>query len=186
MNNRGWASNTTVLSHKMNAPSDASIAERDQRAADEQARPQRELETLKTCVKPKDNGQKNNHSPRNSYARAAVYRAGAFVLHWSWQLPRFPWRHSHHNATEADQNAQAAINAQGTAVSNADAAQKSGSGSDPTQRLTLSRELAGNAIINLDMDPERSILLGMQAVTTTYAVDGRQPRKPRRHCIARC
>ena len=40
------------------------------------------------------------------------------------------------------------------------------------QTITLSRELAGNAINNLDADPERSILLAMQAVTTTYAVDG--------------
>ena len=41
-----------------------------------------------------------------------------------------------------------------------------------TSRLATARELAGNAIINLDVDPERSILLAMQAVTTTYAVDG--------------
>jgi WD40 repeat protein len=76
------------------------------------------------------------------------------------------------NALQADQNAQAAINAQATAVSNEHAAQQAEAEAIRQQRLTLSRELAGNAIINLDVDPERSILLAMQAVNTTFEVDG--------------
>jgi WD40 repeat protein/serine/threonine protein kinase len=38
-------------------------------------------------------------------------------------------------------------------------------------RLTTARELAGAAINNLDVDPERSILLALQAVSVTYAED---------------
>ena len=79
---------------------------------------------------------------------------------------------SNRNALQADQNARAAINAEAVAVANADAAQKAEAEAIRQQRLTLSRELAGNAIINLDVDPERSILLAMQAVSTTYSVDG--------------
>jgi WD40 repeat protein len=39
-------------------------------------------------------------------------------------------------------------------------------------RLTFARELAGAALNNLDVDPERSILLALQAVDVTYARDG--------------
>jgi len=38
-------------------------------------------------------------------------------------------------------------------------------------RIATSRELAMAALNNLDVDPERSILLAMQAVTGTYSVD---------------
>jgi WD40 repeat protein/class 3 adenylate cyclase len=79
---------------------------------------------------------------------------------------------SNRNAMQADENAQAAMNAEAVAVANAEAAQKAEAEAILQQRLALSREIAGNAIINLDVDPERSILLAMQAVTTTYAVDG--------------
>jgi WD40 repeat protein/transcriptional regulator with XRE-family HTH domain len=38
-------------------------------------------------------------------------------------------------------------------------------------RTALSREIAANAIANLDVDPERSLLLAREAVQITYAVD---------------
>jgi transcriptional regulator with XRE-family HTH domain len=40
-----------------------------------------------------------------------------------------------------------------------------------TARLASARELAASAISSLNRDPESSILLALQAVTTTYAVD---------------
>ncbi len=39
------------------------------------------------------------------------------------------------------------------------------------QRVASSRELAAAAISNLDIDPERSILLALEAVSATYSVD---------------
>ncbi len=39
-------------------------------------------------------------------------------------------------------------------------------------RIAASRELASAALANLDSDPERSILLAIQAAESTYAVDG--------------
>ena len=38
-------------------------------------------------------------------------------------------------------------------------------------RLSFSRELAAAALSNLDVDPERSLLLALQALTVTYSVD---------------
>ncbi len=43
---------------------------------------------------------------------------------------------------------------------------------DEQERTATSRELAANAIANLEVDPERSILLALQAVDTTRKVDG--------------
>jgi hypothetical protein len=40
------------------------------------------------------------------------------------------------------------------------------------ERLALARELAASSLNNLDVDPERSILLAMQAISTTKTVDG--------------
>jgi conflict system STAND superfamily ATPase/WD40 domain-containing protein len=40
-----------------------------------------------------------------------------------------------------------------------------------TARLASARELAASAISSLNRDPESSILLALQAVTTTYAID---------------
>ncbi len=39
------------------------------------------------------------------------------------------------------------------------------------QRISFSRELAAAAVSNLEVDPERSILLALEAVSTTYDVD---------------
>jgi WD40 repeat protein len=38
-------------------------------------------------------------------------------------------------------------------------------------RIATARELAAASVSNLDIDPERSILLALEAVTTTYSVD---------------
>jgi WD40 repeat protein/serine/threonine protein kinase len=40
------------------------------------------------------------------------------------------------------------------------------------QRLTVARELAAAALGNLELNPERSILLALEAIDTTYRVDG--------------
>jgi WD40 repeat protein/basic membrane lipoprotein Med (substrate-binding protein (PBP1-ABC) superfamily) len=39
------------------------------------------------------------------------------------------------------------------------------------ERVAFSRELAAAAVTNLDVDPERSILLAIEAVSSTYSVD---------------
>jgi len=39
-------------------------------------------------------------------------------------------------------------------------------------RIALARELAAAALANLEVDPERSVLLALEAVETTYEVDG--------------
>ena len=175
----GWAGNTTIaLTQDERSYLDASITERNRLKSEERERGQREFENLqKLAETERQRAEEQSHSA-GQLRKRAVYLTGAFVIALVMAVAAiFFGRQSNQNAIEADQNAQAAINAQGTAVANADAAQKAEAEAIRQQRLTLSRELAGNAIINMDMDPERSILLAMQAVRTTYAVDGTTPKE---------
>ena len=50
-------------------------------------------------------------------------------------------------------------------------ARKASIAAQEQQRVASSRELAAAAISNLDIDPERSILLALEAVSATYSVD---------------
>jgi len=59
---------------------------------------------------------------------------------------------------QSSDNAQSALNAEATAIANANTAQ--------------SREVAIAALNNLNEDPERSILLALQSVSITHSMDG--------------
>ena len=50
-------------------------------------------------------------------------------------------------------------------------ARRASTAAQEQQRVATSRELAAAAISNLDIDPERSILLALEAVSATYSVD---------------
>src|SRR5688572_4207039 len=170
----GWAGNTTIaLTQDERSYLDASITERNRLESEERERGQREYENLQKLAETERQRAEEQSRSAGQLRKRAVYLTGAFVIALVMAVAAiFFGRQSNQNAIEADQHAQAAMNAQGTAVSNADAAQKAEAEAIRQQRLTLSRELAGNSIINMDVDSERSILLALQAVTTTYAVDG--------------
>lgn len=171
---KGWALNTKVaLTQDERSFLEASITERDQRDVDEQARQKRELENAQKLAETERQRAEEQTRSAGQLRKRAYYLTGAFVIALVMAVAAiFFGRQSNQHALQAEENAQAALNAEAVAVANADAAQQAEAEAIRQQRLTLSRELAGNAIINLDVDPERSILLGMQAVTTTYAVDG--------------
>jgi len=61
----------------------------------------------------------------------------------------------------------------GTALLFGEQARQSTVVAQAAARSALSRELAAAALANLEADPERSILLALQAVSTTYDVDGK-------------
>jgi len=88
----------------------------------------------------------------------AVFLAGAFALAILLAaLALFFGDSANRNAADAQQNANQAL------ASKAE--------SDEQRRLATARELAAASVNNLGVDPERSILLAMQAITTTYAID---------------
>jgi WD40 repeat protein/serine/threonine protein kinase len=58
------------------------------------------------------------------------------------------------------------------AVSYARQAEEQRTVAEEQRRLATARELASAALVNLEVDPERSVLLALEAVETTYAHDG--------------
>jgi WD40 repeat protein/class 3 adenylate cyclase len=138
----------------------------------EEAR-QRELLAKEQLLEAEQVRVEQEQAANRQLRRRALFLAGAFGLALGLAaLALFLGDQSNRNAAQAQQNALAATHAEATAVANAAAAHRSEEEAVRQQRITLSRELAGSAINNLEVDPERSILLAMQAVSTTYAVDG--------------
>ena len=84
------------------------------------------------------------------------------------------------NSTLATSNAEIASTAQANeaiAVQERQTAQQ--------QALISSvRELSNAANLNLEIDPERSILLALEAVNKTYAIDQPFCQKPKTRCTA--
>ena len=74
---------------------------------------------------------------------------------------------SSNNAANAVQNAQAASYAQATAIANAEIAESAKAEAEMQSRIATARELAASANNNLNVDPERSILLALQGVNAT-------------------
>ncbi len=156
----GWAANTSVaLTQDERAFLDAGVAERDRHETEERERQRREFETVRKLAETeKAKAESERRDAMRLRTRNRVIAAAGVAALILAVLAGLFGLQSNQYAIQAQQNAEAAQKAEAEAIRQ--------------QRLALSRELAGNAIINLDMDPERSILLGMQAVTTTYAVDG--------------
>jgi WD40 repeat protein/DNA-binding SARP family transcriptional activator/ABC-type Fe3+/spermidine/putrescine transport system ATPase subunit len=65
-----------------------------------------------------------------------------------------------------------ALVAAAAAIFFGDQARKSTLVAEANARTALARELAAATISNLEVDPERSLLLGLQAANVTYRVDG--------------
>jgi WD40 repeat protein/transcriptional regulator with XRE-family HTH domain/energy-coupling factor transporter ATP-binding protein EcfA2 len=92
----------------------------------------------------------------------AIFLSGAFVLAIVLAgIAIFFGDQANQNAIKAQVNANAAQQNAESANTNAQQAQSE-------QRIATSRELAAAAISNLDDDPERSILLALQAESTTH------------------
>jgi len=157
-----------------------SKADVEHEAAEREAARQRELEAAKKLAetesrRAEEQAQANSRlKTRNRVITGAVIlaailalAAGAFAIQ------------STINADRADQNAQEAqanfVTAQAEANSRATAqvlADNNAAEAQRQARLSKARELAAAALSNLSSDPERGILLAMQAVDVTYAQDG--------------
>lgn len=175
-----WAAlHPTVLNAQEQTFLNASMAVEQQDKEDREQQQRHELEAARKLAE-----TQSRHAKQ--LQRRAIFLTGAFVLAIALAaVALFFGQQSNQNAVKADHNAQTALQAQATAVANADAAQQSKVDADTQrdaaiqsqaeallqQRVATSRELAASAISNLDIDPERSILLALQAVDKTYYID---------------
>jgi WD40 repeat protein/transcriptional regulator with XRE-family HTH domain len=155
----GWAAQAQIaLTPDEQVYLDASVAERERQQAEETERQRRELESA----------QKLAETERQSLVRLRLRNrvitiAGVAAMLLALLAGLFGLQ-SYQNQQRADQNAQ-------RAEQNAQSAQQNAQRAEQAATLASVRELAASAVSNLTIDPERSILLALQAVQTTYAVD---------------
>jgi WD40 repeat protein/serine/threonine protein kinase/DNA-binding XRE family transcriptional regulator len=176
-----WAENTPVaLTQNERAYLDASIRERNQSEVEERARGERELENLQRLAEAeKGRAEEQTLAAKNLRTRNQVITAVSLVAVVLALLAGLFGIRSNQNAIAAQHNAATAQAAREEAVHAQATAEGERLRAENEKRLATSRELAGGAINNLDVDPERSILLAMQAVMATYAVDGTTTKEAR-------
>jgi WD40 repeat protein len=124
---------------------DASLARAQREAVEREAQRQRELEAAQRLAESEKQRAEEQASFARQMSKRALYLTGAFILAL---LMAFTALYFGSQARE-------------TAVS-----------AENERRLATSRELALASMNNLDVDPERSILLALQSVATTKQIDG--------------
>jgi WD40 repeat protein len=162
----GWSLNTTIaLTQDERAFLTASIAERDRRTTEERARQERELQTAQKLAETEKQSTVRLRS-RNRMISGALVLALALTV-----VAVFFGNQASHSAAEAQKNAVAAEQNAALAQQNAANASASQKLAESERSVAISRELAAAAIINLDVDPERSILLSLQAESTAHTIE---------------
>jgi WD40 repeat protein len=143
----------------------ASLALRERRAAEQEAQRQRELEAAQRLAEAEHRRAEEQSRAATKLRQRAVWLAGALVVAGLLAVTAVMFGRQ---ASQNAQTAQAEANTRATAQANAEMQQKE---AEKQARLATSRELAAAAVKNLEVDPELSILLALQAITTTYAAD---------------
>ncbi len=124
---------------------EASVSGAQREAAEREAQRQRELEAAQKLVESENQRAEEQTSFAGQMTRRARYLTGAFVIALLMAFIALYF---------GSQARETAVTAQ------------------HERRLATARELALASINNLDVDPERSILLALQSVATTRDVDG--------------
>ena len=129
----------------------ASMVARDQREMEEAARQQRELESARKLAETESSRAELQTQSAKRLRQRAVFLTSALALAIVFAgVAVFFGDQANKNATIAQQN-------EATAIAN--------------EKIAVSRELAAAAISNLEVDPERSILLALQAEATAHTTE---------------
>jgi class 3 adenylate cyclase len=165
---REWAAlHPTALNAQEHAFLDGSNTIEQGEAADREAQIQRELEAAQKLAETQTRAAKQ-------LRRRAIFLASAFVLAIVLAgAALFLGNQANQNAAAAQQNAIAADTNAKTADQQRTIADANAKQAEAEQQIATARELAAAAVSNLSIDPERSILLSLQAVNTS--VQNNQP-----------
>ena len=144
---------------------EASLADRAARRIEEEARQKRELETAQRLAETERQRAEEQAGAAQRLRRRALFLAGALVIAGILAVVAVVFGQQ---ATQNERRALAEANDRATAQANAETQQQE---AEQQARLATSCELAAAAINNLEVDGERSVLLALQAVTTTYAIN---------------
>ena len=124
---------------------DASISWAERETAEREEQRLRELEAAKKLAEAEKQRAEAQTSFARQLTRRAVYLTGAMIIALAMAF---------------------------TAVYFGSRARQTAVIAQYERRIATSRELAADALNNLSVDPERSILLAMQSISTTRSVDG--------------
>ena len=152
----------------------ASVKSKEREALEREAQRQRELDAAKKLAETEQvRAEEQTHSAKNLRTRNRVITAIGLAAIVLALLAGMFGVQSNQNANAANQNLIAAQIANTQSVANAAEADANAKQAHVEGLIATSRELAAAAISSLDEDPERSILLALQA--------NQQPihRKPR-------
>jgi WD40 repeat protein/serine/threonine protein kinase/DNA-binding SARP family transcriptional activator len=144
-----------------------------QREAEREAQRQRELEAAQKLAETEQRRAEEQGQANRRLRQRALFLAGALVIAGILAVVAVVFgqqaSQNEQQALAERATAEAEAHSRATAQTNAETQQRE---AERQARLSTSRELAAAAVKNLEVDPELSILLALQAVTTTYAVDG--------------
>ncbi|MCP4416732.1 MAG: protein kinase, partial [Chloroflexi bacterium] len=177
----GWAENSTVaLTYQEQDFLAASQAARQQRQAAEDARRQRELETAQQLVKTeRQRADEQSKANRRLRGRAFLLTAALLIAAILAVLANSASRRANENALAAQSSAELATTREAEALTEAEqrataeaVAVQEREEAQAQERQAQARGLAGAAVSNMQVDPELSVLLALQAIETTYDVDG--------------
>ena len=177
----GWAENSSVaLTRQEQDFLAASQTVRQQRLTAEEARRQRELETAQQLADTERQRAEEQSKANRRLRWRALLLAGALIIAAILAvLANSASRRANENALAAQSSAELATTREAEAVSEAE--QRATAEAQAIQereeaqaqgRQAGARALAGAAVNNMQVDPELSVLLALQAIETTYAVDG--------------
>ncbi|MCL4298629.1 MAG: protein kinase [Anaerolineae bacterium] len=169
----GWAANTDLaLTSEERTFLEASLAARKARQAEEEARRRRELETAQKLAETEKQRAEEQAQAAQRLRRRALFLAGALVIAAILAVVAVVFgqqaSQNERRALAQQAMAEAEANSRATAQVIAEVEQKE---AEHQAQIAFARELAAAAVSNLEVDPERSILLALQAVTTTYDQD---------------
>jgi WD40 repeat protein/DNA-binding SARP family transcriptional activator len=159
----------------------AGIALREERAAEREAQRQRELEVAQALVAEQEKRADAERRRAEESARSAgrlrqraFLLAGASVLAVALAaIAFFAFRQANQSANTAQAEAVARATQQAIAETEAEARATQQALAEEQARLATSWELAGAAVNSIAEDPERSVLLALEALATKDTLEAR-------------
>jgi WD40 repeat protein len=176
----GWVENSTIaLTSEEQEFLAVSMAVRADQVAAELARQQRELQTAQQLADTeRERAEEQTHSNRRLRQRAVLLAVALLVAAVLAVLAIVAGLQSNENAEIAQANAALAITREAEAVLEAEQRASAESVAiaerefaQAQERKAQARGLAGAAVKNLQIDPELSVLLALEAIETTYNED---------------
>jgi WD40 repeat protein/serine/threonine protein kinase/DNA-binding SARP family transcriptional activator len=163
----GWAETSQLaLTQKEQAYLTASQAAKRDRQIAEEVRQQRELETVQQLANTERRRAEEQAGANRRLRWRALMLAGALIVATILAvLANSASRRASESAIAAQTEADQRATAEALAIQEREMAQVQ-------ERQAQARALAGAALTNIPVDPELSVLLALEAVKTTYTVDG--------------